>query len=107
MNGMPNTVNRVLRSKSVHFSRSASPVDRISERVYSHWCLLDFLYLGLSSVKVGCAMRHGAGASPDLSGDSVIGLWALVMRSALTSVCVYLSTEASPRPNIPRYNALN
>jgi len=35
MNGMPNTVSRVLGSISVNFSRSASPVDRISEGVYS------------------------------------------------------------------------
>ena len=32
---MPNTVNRVLGSISANFSRSASPVDRISEGVYS------------------------------------------------------------------------
>ena len=35
MNGMPNTVNRVFGSISANFSRSASPVDRISEGVYS------------------------------------------------------------------------
>jgi len=35
MNGMPNTVNRVLGSISANFSRSASPVDSISEGVYS------------------------------------------------------------------------
>jgi len=32
---MPNTVNRVFGSISANFSRSASPVDRISEGVYS------------------------------------------------------------------------
>jgi hypothetical protein len=35
MNGMPNTVNRVFGSISANFSRSTSPVDRISEGVYS------------------------------------------------------------------------
>ena len=35
MNGMPNTVNRVLGSKNANFSRSASPVERISEGAYS------------------------------------------------------------------------
>jgi hypothetical protein len=35
MNGMPNTVNRVLGSISANFSRSAIPVNRISEGVCS------------------------------------------------------------------------
>ena len=35
MNGMPNTVNRFFGSISANFSRSASPVDSISEGVYS------------------------------------------------------------------------
>jgi hypothetical protein len=35
MNGMPNTVNGVFGSIGANFSRSATPVDRISEGVRS------------------------------------------------------------------------
>ena len=44
MNGMPNTANKVLGSISANFSRSATPVNRISEGVLSTGALY-FLYL--------------------------------------------------------------
>ena len=46
MNGMPNTVNRVLGSISANFSRSAIPVNRISEGV----CSQQGLYISYTSI---------------------------------------------------------
>ena len=51
MNGMPNTVNRVFGSISANFSRSTSPVDSISEGVYSQQGLYISLYLNFRAVQ--------------------------------------------------------
>ena len=58
MNGMPNTVNRVFGSISANFSRSTSPVDSISEGVYSQQGLYISLYLnprGVLTSTVSCS----------------------------------------------------